>query len=107
MAITITDFAIERISALMPTDESFLRVGLRSGGCSGFTYDLEFIKEEDVPASYKKFNFGAVKVCIDLSSYMHLSGMEIDFEDTIFKSGIKLNVPSATASCGCGESVAF
>ena len=52
-------------------------------------------------------DFGEVKVCIDMKSYLFLINMEIDYEETMFKSGIKLNVPSVTVSCGCGESVAF
>jgi len=107
MAITITELAKTRISATMPTPESYLRIGLQGGGCSGFSYDFEFIEEDNVPTTAKKFNFGKVKVCIDMKSYLFLIGMEIDYEETMFKSGIKLNVPSVTASCGCGESVAF
>ena len=107
MAITITDLAKERISSTMPTPKSYLKIGLRGGGCSGFSYDFEFIEEVDIPAASKQFEFGDVKVCIDMKSYLFLIGMEIDYEETMFKSGIKLNVPSVTASCGCGESVAF
>ena len=107
MAVTITDLAKKRIAATMPTPKSYLRIGLRGGGCSGFSYDFEFIEEEDVPAASKKFEFGDVKVCIDIKSYLFLIGMEIDFEETMSKCGIRLNVPSVTASCGCGQSVAF
>ena len=107
MAITITDLAKKRIFATMPTPKSFLQIGLRSGGCSGFSYNFEFVDEEDIPATSKKFNFGEVNICIPEKSYIFLIGMEIDFEETILKSGIKLNVPSAIASCGCGESVTF
>ena len=107
MAITITDLAKKRISETMPTPKSYLRIGLKGGGCSGFSYDFEFIEETDVPTTSKKFDFGQVKVCVDIKSYLFLINMEIDYEETMFKSGIKLNVPSVTASCGCGESVAF
>jgi len=107
MAITITDIAKERISASMPAGKPYLQIGLRGGGCSGFSYDFEFIEEGDIPTTAKKFDFGKVKVCIDMKSYLFLIGMEIDYEETMFKSGIKLSVPSVTASCGCGESVAF
>jgi len=107
MAITITDLAKTRISETMPTPKSYLRIGLKGGGCSGFSYDFEFIEEADVPTTSKKFDFDQVKVCVDIKSYLFLINMEIDYEETMFKSGIKLNVPSVTASCGCGESVAF
>ena len=107
MAITITDLAKERILATMPTPKSCLRIGLRGGGCSGFSYDFEFIEEKDIPTTSKRFDFGKVKVCVDIKSYLFLIGMEIDYEETMFKSGIKLNVPNVSATCGCGESVAF
>ena len=108
MAITITDLAKKRISETLPTPESYLRIGLKSGGCSGFSYKFEIIEnEEDIPEKDKKFDFGEVKICIDIKSYLFLNGMEVDYEDTFLKSGIILNIPKATASCGCGESVAF
>ena len=110
MPITMTDFAIEKISEMMQRNNhdvqnTYLRVGLRAGGCSGYSYLFEFndeCKEQD-----KTFEFGPVKVCIDKKSYLFLSGMEIDYEESLFKSGIKLNNPAATRTCGCGESVAF
>jgi iron-sulfur cluster assembly protein len=55
----------------------------------------------------KVFEFESVKICIDKKSYLFLNGMEIDYEETPFKSGITLNVPNVTRTCGCGESVAF
>ena len=110
MSISMTEFAIDRISAMicrnqMTTDESYLRVGLRSGGCSGYSYIFEFTdkcEEHD-----KIFEFGSVKICVDKKSYLFLNGMEIDYEESPFKSGIKINNPMASRTCGCGESVAF
>ena len=110
MAITMTDFAIERISDMLrrnqlKIDEAYLRVGLRSGGCSGYSYLFEFATE---PAEHDKvFQFDDLRICIDKKSYFFLNGMEIDYEETPFKSGIKLNNPAATSTCGCGESIAF
>tara|TARA_B100000214_G_scaffold367636_1_gene338037 strand:- start:1322 stop:1645 length:324 start_codon:yes stop_codon:yes gene_type:complete len=107
MAITMTDFAIEKISSMLEgqPDASHLRIGLRSGGCSGYKYLFEFTDEID--DKDKILEFKDLKVCIDKKSYLFLSGMEIDYEESPFKSGIKLNNPMATRSCGCGESVAF
>ena len=110
MALTITDFAIERISTMicknqMTVDETYLRIGLRSGGCSGYSYLFEFT---DTPTKQDRiFQFGDLKVCVDKKSYLFLNGMEIDYEESLFKSGIKLNNPAVTRTCGCGESVAF
>tara|TARA_B100000131_G_scaffold320616_1_gene369227 strand:+ start:7121 stop:7447 length:327 start_codon:yes stop_codon:yes gene_type:complete len=108
MSITITKNAEERICAMMrKTDctNGFLRIALRSGGCSGYTYDFSIIEKAD--DSDKVIEFEKVKVCIDKKSYLFLIGMEIDYEDTLLRSGIILNNPNAKRSCGCGESVSF
>jgi iron-sulfur cluster assembly protein len=108
MAITMTPAAVERVESLLKkrqTPDSWLRISLRGGGCSGFMYDYEFIPtphEKD-----KKFEFNNVKICIDGKSYLFLNGMQIDYEDTLFKSGIVFNNPNAQRACGCGESVSF
>lgn len=108
MAITMTDFAIKKVTGIMKkrqTPDHYLRIGLKGGGCSGYSYTYEFIEE---PTKRDKiFQFGSVKICIDMKSYMFLNGMEIDYKEDLLKSGLELNVPSATRTCGCGESVAF
>ena len=108
MAITITDAATQKISEILKkrqTPEDFLRISLKGGGCSGYIHSYEFIQE---PAKTDKiFDFGAVRVCVDVKSYMFLNGMEIDYKEELLKSGIVLNIPSVTRTCGCGESVAF
>ena len=104
--ITMTDFAVEKISSMMKTSSGKLfRVGLRGGGCSGYTYEFSFVDSSE--DSDKLFQFGDLNVCIDKKSYLFLIGMEIDYEETPFKSGIKLNNPAAKRVCGCGESVGF
>ena len=79
MAITMTDFAIEKISDMMgrnqmQINEAYFRIGLRSGGCSGYSYLFEFASaaaEED-----RVFQFGNLRICIDKKSYLFLNGME-------------------------------
>tara|TARA_A100001011_G_scaffold389581_2_gene471375 strand:- start:8786 stop:9112 length:327 start_codon:yes stop_codon:yes gene_type:complete len=108
MAITITDFAKQKIRSLMlrsQNGEMYLRISLTSGGCSGFSYKFDYVKKPE--EKDKEFDFGDIKICIDVKSYLFLNGMEIDYEETIFKSGIILNNPNAKRSCGCGESVSF
>ena len=63
---------------------------------------LESIKYID-----KIFVFDDIKICIDIKSYLFLSGMEIDYEETIMRTGIVINNPNTTRSCGCGESISF
>jgi iron-sulfur cluster assembly protein len=108
MAITMTDFAIEKVSGIMTkrqTPDYYLRIGLKGGGCSGYMYSYDFVevtKEKD-----KIFDFGKVKICIDIKSYLFLNGMEIDYEEDLLKSGLVFNNPKADRTCGCGESVSF
>tara|TARA_R100000008_G_scaffold82350_1_gene66554 strand:- start:1140 stop:1466 length:327 start_codon:yes stop_codon:yes gene_type:complete len=108
MAITITDSATQKISEILKkrqTPDDYLRISLKGGGCSGYTHSYEFIQNPE--KTDKVFDFGAVKICIDIKSYMFLNGMEIDYQEDLLKSGIVLNIPSVTRTCGCGESVAF
>ena len=87
------------------TLDHYLRVSLRGGGCSGFKYQYDFV---EVPSEKDKvFDFEDVKICIDGKSYLFLNGVEIDYEEDLFKSGLVFNTPSAKRTCGCGESVAF
>ena len=108
MAITMTDFAVQKIFGIMNKRQAptqYLRIGLKSGGCSGFMYSYDFIETPE--EKDKVFDFGEVKICIDIKSYLFLNGMEIDYEEDLLKSGLVFNAPQAQRSCGCGESVSF
>mgnify|MGYP003675543235 FL=1 len=108
MAITMTNFAIQKVSGIMmkrQTPGYYLRIGLKGGGCSGYMYSYDFIETPE--EKDKIFEFGEVKICIDIKSYLFLNGMEIDYEEDLLKSGLVFNAPKAQRSCGCGESVSF
>ena len=108
MAITITDKAKDKIRSLtvqQKSPHSCLHISLRGGGCSGFMYEYKFISKPN--EKDKTFQFEDVKICIDTKSYFLLNGLEIDYEEDLFKSGLIFNAPSATTSCGCGESISF
>ncbi|MAF24235.1 iron-sulfur cluster assembly accessory protein [bacterium] len=108
MAITITARAKDKISKLLSqrqTPDYYLRIALQGGGCSGFMYRYEFIESPN--EKDRVFKFDNVKICIDIKSYLFLSGMEIDYQEDLLKSGIVFNTPSVARTCGCGESVAF
>ena len=108
MAITITNTAKEKIRSLLlkrQTPDHYLKIGVKSGGCSGFMYDYEFIAH---PAEKDKtFEFDDVKICIPIKSYLFLNGMEVDYKEDLLNSGLVFNVPKAQRSCGCGESISF
>ena len=106
--ISMTENAKDKIRLLMnkrQTPEHYLRIALQGGGCSGFKYHYDLVESPD--EKDKVFEFDDIKVCIDIKSYLFLSGMEIDYEETIMRTGIVINNPNATRSCGCGESISF
>ena len=108
MAITITEAAKKKIESILykrQTPDDFLRIAIKGGGCSGFTYHYEFVGEAE--SKDKIFDFNEVKICVDVKSYLFLNGMEIDYEETMMRSGIVMNNPNAKRTCGCGESVSF
>jgi|TARA_R110000824_G_scaffold301401_2_gene489368 iron-sulfur cluster assembly protein len=108
MAITMTEAAKGKIRTLLlqrQTPDYYLRIGLQGGGCSGFMYNYKFAEQPD--KKDKIFEFEDIKICIDVKSYLFLNGMEVDYEEDLFKSGLVFNAPSAKRTCGCGESVAF
>ncbi len=79
-----------------------LRVGVKGGGCSGFSYTLGFddlISEVDQLAE-----LDGVRVVCDPKSFLYLNGTQIDFEDNLMGRGFKFGNPNAAKSCGCGES---
>jgi iron-sulfur cluster assembly protein len=104
--IKITDKALIEIKKIMeenkvPSDFG-LRVGVKGGGCSGFTYTLGFdpaAKEGDTEIEYE-----GVKLYIDGKSLFYLSGTELDYSNGLNGKGFIFNNPNATKTCGCGES---
>ncbi len=102
--ITLTEPAADRIKNIMTRRETMtgLRVGVRGGGCSGFSY---FLDPVDAPDKTDKIleSFG-VNLYVDPKSYLYLMGTEIDFVDELNQTGFKFNNPTAKRTCGCGES---
>ena len=106
MAVTITEPAKIRVRELVAERDdgnSWLRLSVRSGGCSGMMYDMEWVPEPT--DGDKTFTFGDdVQVAVDRKSYLFLNGIELDFEDTLVRSGFIFVNPAAKRSCSCGES---
>jgi iron-sulfur cluster assembly protein len=87
------------------TPEAAIRVGIRGGGCTGFTYVFEWADE--VRATDKLIEAHGVKVVVDPKSLVYLRGMQLDFVRGMMGHGFKFNNPNAKGACGCGESVQF
>ena len=103
--ITLTDKASVKVKELIDAegvDDLALRVAVRPGGCSGFSYEMFFDSEiaEDDEASV----FGTVKVVVDPMSAQLLTGATLDYKDGLQSSGFSINNPNAERTCGCGQS---
>src|SRR2546421_1501793 len=103
--ITLTDTAVTKVRELIAaeTEESLaLRVAVRPGGCSGFSYEMFF--DTDRAADDLTVEAGGVNVVVDSSSAPLLKGATLDFKDGLQGAGFSINNPNATRSCGCGHS---
>ena len=121
MAIELSERAAQEILTIMKqqqeksaTDQSgegdvevaakpmYLRLGVKGGGCSGFSYSLdltETVREED-----ERWTHHGVEVICDPKSHLYLKGVSIDFKDEVMGRGFVFNNPNATSTCGCGSS---
>ena len=104
MAITLSQSAADRVRKFMAQRGKGigLRLGVRTSGCSGLAYTLEFVDEsspDDV-----QFESSGVTVLIDPKSLVYLDGTELDFVREGLNEGFKFNNPNVKAACGCGES---
>ena len=103
--ITLTDNAATNVKQLIEAegDEQLaLRVAVRPGGCSGFSYEMFF--DSDVAPDDVQNTYGEVKVVVDPSSAQLLSGATLDYKDGLEQSGFAITNPNAQRTCGCGQS---
>ncbi|NOU92811.1 iron-sulfur cluster insertion protein ErpA [Paenibacillus sp. LMG 31456] len=103
--ITISETASDKIKEMLASEETpdlFLRLGVKSGGCSGFSYGMGFDDQENTDD--KAFELNGLKVVVDQESSKYLYGIEIDFKESGMGGGFTINNPNAVASCGCGSS---
>jgi len=105
--IKVSEDAKKRIAMLM-TDEGynavtdFVRVGVKSGGCSGLSYELKFDKSQQ--DSDKLFTDNDVKIVVDKKSVLYLAGTILEYSGGLNGKGFVFNNPNAQRTCGCGES---
>src|SRR5438046_8975438 len=111
MAITVSDRAVEEIrkaAAKRATTPSGLRVRIRGGGCTGFSYLVEWSDSEPRPEDkVLAYDEGKVRVFVDPKSYLFLEGSTLDYATTLMARGFKWVNPNVKGTCGCGESVQF
>lgn len=105
MEISVTQKAAEKIKQLankQGKSDSALRIQVVGGGCSGLSYAFGFA--DSISSNDKVFEQFGVKVAVDNKSFFYLSGAELDYEESLMKSGFKVKNPNASVSCSCGES---
>ena len=103
--LTLTPPAAAKVKLLLEEegDTSLaLRVAVRPGGCSGFSYEMFF--DGDVDTADTVAEFGGVKVVVDPASAPHLEGAEVDYQDGLQGAGFAINNPNVSRTCGCGSS---
>jgi iron-sulfur cluster assembly protein/iron-sulfur cluster insertion protein len=102
--VTLTEEATKKVTELLSqeTEEMALRVAVRPGGCSGFSYEMYFDTDKAEDDVEKLFN--AVRVVVDPSSAELLVGATLDFKDGLNGAGFAIDNPNAQKTCGCGKS---
>lgn len=105
--VILTETAAREIKTIiqqqeLDADKVRLRVGVKGGGCSGFSYILDLTEtQKDTDELFEQHG---VKIIVDPKSLLYLGGVTVDFKDEIMGRGFVFNNPNATASCGCGSS---
>ncbi len=104
MGVTLTDSAAKHVANFLQKRGKGigLRLGVRTSGCSGMAYKLEFVDEMNEDDLV--FESAGVKVIVDAKSLPYLEGMELDFAREGLNEGFKFNNPNVKDQCGCGES---
>jgi iron-sulfur cluster assembly accessory protein len=103
--VNFTPNAIAKVKEIMAQQNPVpagLRVGVAGGGCSGFQYSMQF--ETGAGAMDKTFDFDGLKVYVDATSLMYLSGATVDYVETLEGAGFKFDNPNVRSTCGCGSS---
>ena len=105
--IKVSETAKKKVVQLMTDDgfnatTDFVRVGVKSGGCSGLYYDLKFDKEQQ--EGDKMFEDNGVKIIVDKKSFLYLIGTVLEYSGGLNGTGFVFNNPNANRTCGCGES---
>jgi len=108
MPLLLTERAASEIKTIikgqgLPQEQTRLRVGVKGGGCSGFSYMLD-LTEEPKGDSDEEIDCFGIKILCDMKSLLYLDGTEIDFKDEVMGRGFVFKNPNATSSCGCGHS---
>ena len=105
--IKVSDTARQKVVTLMGEEgfdatTAYVRVGVKSGGCSGLSYELKF--DDSIAEGDKMFEDNAVRIIVDKKSFLYLVGTTLEYSGGLNGKGFVFNNPNAQRTCGCGES---
>ncbi len=103
--LNLTPAAVAKVKEIMGQQDPVpagLRIGVVGGGCSGFSYNMSF--ENSSGMMDKVLNYGDLKVFVDATSIMYLTGVTVDYIETLEAAGFKFDNPNVKSTCGCGSS---
>ncbi|WP_320675596.1 iron-sulfur cluster assembly accessory protein [Prochlorococcus sp. MIT 1300] len=111
--ILITEMAMQQLSRLANEqgETQVLRVGVRSGGCSGMSYTMDFVPSSEIQEADEVYEYlisdgTSLRVVSDPKSLLYIYGMQLDFSTDLIGGGFNFTNPNATQTCGCGSSFA-
>ena len=105
--VNVTESAKEQMLKLCKeNDTDAVHLSVKGGGCSGFKYEWGFVNEDKIEQGHEVIDLGGAKFVVDSVSVMYVAGTEVDYVREVFGSHFNIKNPTATASCGCGESFA-
>ncbi len=103
--VKLTDVAVSKVTEILNAQDpkpAGLRISVVGGGCSGFSYQMNF---DQAPGMLDKtYDFKGLKVFVDQASLLYLDGVEIDYLETLEGAGFKFHNPNVKSTCGCGSS---
>lgn len=104
--IVITPGAMKQLTALKASrdEETYLRMGVRAGGCSGMSYVMDLVGAAEVAEDDLVEEYSGIRCVIDPKSLMFLYGLQLDYSNELIGGGFKFSNPNAEANCGCGKS---
>ncbi len=107
MAMELTERAAQEVKTILEqqglsTNGTFLRMGVKGGGCSGFTYSLDLTEKKG--DHDEVFEIHGIRCICDPKSFLYLDGITVDFRAELMGRGFVFNNPNATHTCGCGSS---
>ena len=106
--LTLTSTAKKQIKTLCENNSKYaVRLGIKGGGCAGFSYDWSFADESQIEDADELIQVDGGNLVLDSHSVMFLFGTEIDYVNEVFGSQFEIRNPNTKSACGCGESIQF